>query len=320
MNYQIVQGTKAQGPGGRFVIVIPAGYPWGNIYTVLSNFYTSGIVFNQAYSHTFHPSYNSPWSNVMPVVGLLLKNATLSNLPQNTTVYVSTWDGLCTGTYYQHNGTRICLLDTAYDTSTNHKFIIAHEFGHFGAWHQGGPMNGAYFSDGPEADCSCSHLQGSDMYRWHCLQSKEYIGTAAVEGYAHFISSMTFNYQSASNCSFTYYKNQRENGVITVAPFAVSCIQNVRWMDTHCDPGNANLGTERDWLVFLWNLWTYGDSASHFSSAEVGNIYSNTSPYGELGERWNDLTSTVVDIYGSLSYKHLQWVYRGYYAGVDHYQ
>jgi hypothetical protein len=61
-------------------------------------------------------------------------------------------------------------------------------------------------------------------------------------------------------------------GINTLPPFGISCRSKIKWRNGHCPVGAAaEMGTELDWMVFLWNLNTVGPTPSPMT--DVWKIY-----------------------------------------------
>jgi hypothetical protein len=148
--------------------------------------------------------------------------------------------------------------------------------------------------DPPRADamCGCAHIDSAN--RLHCLQSIEHVAAAENEGFAQFFASRVFNDPSnPDECTFNYYKEglfdacpthpdhefdcEPRNGKIKVLPpFPVPCSTADRWRNTRCgglpatnDTTLAQMGTEQDWMQFLWSWNTKAPS-----NASLVEIYT----------------------------------------------
>ena len=54
----------------------------------------------------------------------------------------------------------------------------------------------------------------------------------------------------------------------------------IKWMDYECDPTGddfEHLGSEWDWLLFFWNLYTQGATSSLYTPAEINSVWDDTS-------------------------------------------
>ena len=91
---------------------------------------------------------------------------------------------------------------------------------------------------------------------------------------------------------------------------------NPRWMETHCNPGDANLGIERDWLSFFHALWTTSGAAA-FEIAEMIDVFDQI---GDSNPEWHHQLEGVEDIWGASSVKYDLYREKGGDAGVDHFK
>jgi len=133
--------------------------------------------------------------------------------------------------------------------------------------------------------CGCQHVKAANGD--HCLQSLERSSGAQVEGFAQFFASRIWNEPTSPSCTFVYYKEFAEQtcapGAVCedffapnanlllksqLPPFPVSCAPPVggtwfKWRNNYCpmtDPVTgfvaADMGTERDWMGFLYGVNT----------------------------------------------------------------
>jgi hypothetical protein len=172
--------------------------------------------------------------------------------------------------------------------------------------------------DPPGVDqlCACSHIDRAESL--HCLQSLERSSASQGEGIAHFYASKLWNLPDQSECRFNYYKNLLDISCPAGAecspfdgrqlvrpPLPVSCKQSVKWRNQHCegraissDEAPAQMGTEYDWLGFLWNVHTSAENASTMD--DLYSIYQHAcgEPAGPAKEcsnstvRWERCTDS----------------------------
>jgi hypothetical protein len=143
--------------------------------------------------------------------------------------------------------------------------------------------NGALY-DPPSAVpmCGCAHVDSAN--RDHCIQSVERVAAAHYEGFAHFFASRVYNDMTTPDeCTFNYYKEglldecldptkydcePRSGKIKILPPFPVPCGTAKRWRNTQCgglagttnDTTLAEMGTEQDWMQFLWSWNTRAPS------------------------------------------------------------
>lgn len=149
---------------------------------------------------------------------------------------------------------------------TLNRHVVAHEFGHAV---QGRTMAANLVLDynvgsGETTDlCRCDHVTSANGL--HCMQSKESISVAFVEGFAHYTAARMFN--DPGLCSFSYYKEfLDESGTLTAPPVAMNCAEPVAWLEQYgCD--KTDHGSEYDWLTFLWNVTAHENA--HTVSAQT---------------------------------------------------
>jgi hypothetical protein len=150
--------------------------------------------------------------------------------------------------------------------------------------------------------CGCQHVTAAN--REHCLQSIERSGPAQGEGFAQFFASKIWNHHGDANCRFVYYKEffdtvcrannpndpaicqpttvGQQVGINTLPPFSVSCGQPFKWRNNHCPMSElAEMGTEMDWMRFLWNLNTVGSLLSPMT--DIWQIYRHACNPGSTG-------------------------------------
>jgi hypothetical protein len=132
------------------------------------------------------------------------------------------------------------------------KIVIAHELGH-SAQALGAGIQITNSTDNPsEPSCRCDQVVPPNG-QLHCLQSREYSGTAQAEGFAHSFAVRLFNNWTDWNAGFKYYKKFRQDdGSILYPPFTRDGFNVQRWRINHCNL--ANRGVEWDWETFLYNV------------------------------------------------------------------
>jgi len=156
--------------------------------------------------------------------------------------------------------------------ATDHKYVIAHEFGHAIAANYGALVTGQNYVDFYEnelngtPECQCGHVP--DQLASHCLQSSEDLGNAVNEGFAHFLAAKAFNENAEADCSFAYYKDYLDPNSLDELepPVWVDCTDTVTHRNAFCG-GLVRRGTEHDWMNFFWALHTDDDQ-----SVDIGGL------------------------------------------------
>ena len=124
------------------------------------------------------------------------------------------------------------------------------------------------------ARCGCPHVRSAS--NWHCLQSIETTPRAQGEGFAQFFAAKLWNRRDAA-CVFNYYKEFLDadckvedpsgctpfpgGGTVTLPPVPIQCDRPVKWrnqnecaVDPRAGSTKAEMGTEYDWMTFLYAL------------------------------------------------------------------
>jgi len=213
------------------------------------------------------------------------------------------------------------------ETDSNSKIVITHEVGHAAQHNAMGRLNNDYnadVNDGVNLYCSCLHVTDPYMNGLHCLQSREYISAAELEGYAQFFAAKAWNNQAEANCSFAYYKQFRVRSgdfwIVKQPPLQRDCGSNPKWMENYCPSGETDRGVEWDWQNFLWNLNTQGPNK--VTTSEVYGIYRSPAVCNGNCDgdavHWPDFRAGAQSQLGlgTPEYNHL--VSAADSAGVDH--
>ncbi len=326
--YKFRQATKVK-KDNRTIYVNPDSGTWGASYIWLNSYYTTGnLYWLYGYTHTFSPNWNSPKGNLMPLSRRVLAVYTKLDYPLNTLTYIRTDNTHCDssgGAFYQSGTNNICLQGQdadGWEDITKWKFIFGHEMGHRVADANGGPDCYGYTEQTPvatQSHCTCDHVDdyGSDL---HCMGSREKIGTAQCEGFAHFFSAAVFNDNDNMYGILGYPKEAwvftGENYYVdTTPPVAFNAVSYKRWMENECDPGNADKGTEHDWMSYFWNVWADGSYESTID--EINDVFDNADS-STYGIKWTDMMDSVEDKYDYGTGDYYQWLNNGDSAGVDH--
>lgn len=212
------------------------------------------------------------------------------------------------------------------------KHVVGHEIGHHIGYHlAAGPNSVDYSADGCNGgywgmtdtctlpqECRCTpHVVSANSL--HCLQSREYAGDAAQEGWAHFYATAIFN-EGSNAGSFTYYKEFWTYGGTINPPllnYEVSTTP-VTWLELFCmgvpiPAGNQTRGTQLDWQYFFYNLHRLS-AANNYSLDDIARVYANATNGGSA--TWAQLvTSAATQFPGA---KGTRWQTLGASFGVDH--
>ncbi len=196
-------------------------------------------------------------------------------------IYVEPNQTECNGDYAEDRGNSVIRVCYPSSSGIINKFVSGHEMGHALSIVIGGPFDNSYdadslgvFSSSLSQYCKCAHLPAS--MNSHCLQSREYIGAASSEGFAHMVATSLYNARS-SDSWFHYYKNVLLQSGTQYAPWESLGIQT-HWVRSTCAPASSDFGgisAEWDWSQFFWQLW--GVTANgQFNMADVVTVWSNT--------------------------------------------
>ncbi len=353
--------------GDRKIRILPKGRTsWAAVSPYFDNWYLSSPIWQPgAFTHTFPGAGMTEATGLASIASKFLEQADTLDYPNGTT----TWLGInesanvCPGgSHYADyvNGVhRVCV-----PFASDRKFLVVHELGHAVSRENNGPRRGEYSADettnqfmdtDTDHRCDCTISQPTSAVGSHCLNSREFIGSGAKEGFSHFLAAATFNSrdQNTNGGGFAYYKNVLESPTypdpdpdnIHIAPFPVNVTNDETWMESECDPtvdGFENLGTEWDWISFFWNLWTIGDD--RFDVDEINTAWNlvpdwkaiqccaGTNCYfrpqggscaaGEdqysVGKVWADVNGHVMMHWGEFSGEAIHFNDMGSNAGVDY--
>jgi hypothetical protein len=257
-------------------------------------------------------------TRVAAVVGQILVTPDSAVNPNDTyTVYADAgcppglpginWNEACADyTAYFGNSIGIGHKDTTFE-----KFVVAHELGHQLQSHQGLMAGGGYTAD-PSAPDSCACRRVTSANALHCIQSRHSWLTASTEGWAHFISQMTFNDTARTNPTFVYYKEVRtDDGVVHAPPYPVNAGAPVRWLESHCPAVDSTV--EWDILTFLRAL-NGGGGSDALTMADILGTYRAATG----GRHWNSMAAGALAYFGndSRNPKYLRFLRAGVASGV----
>jgi hypothetical protein len=155
------------------------------------------------------------------------------------------------------------------------KYAMGHELGH-GVQDMSFGLVGGGYSAGFETQpfCNCDHVRTDNAL--HCMQSRESVGAAQNEGFAHVIAARLYNIDSQTDCAYAYYKEIEDvNGNVTSPAMFLPCNARYSLNKNFCgaDPNWPRTGVELDWMNFYWELMT--KTANAFSWAEFKLLYMN---------------------------------------------
>ncbi len=181
---------------------------------------------------------------------------------------------------------RVCY---ATDAGAISKFVLGHELGHAVSAMNNGPLHTNYGADDPSSGSfwipSTLHCQGHGSE--HNLQSREYIGAAQGEGFAHAFSAALFNAREP-NAGYKYYKKVYYTPPGETSPRWVyegpwiGLGDSDRRIKTFCCPSTSTmgerigLGTEWDWSQFYWQIWAQGSDTQKWTMSEIYELWSMT--------------------------------------------
>jgi hypothetical protein len=153
----------------------------------------------------------------------------------------------------------------------------------------------------------------------HCLQSREYISAAQLEGWAHFYAADLFNSGAQSNSWFAYYKQFNFFGFPLYPPVHVDAYGNPQWIRNHCNA--IDTGSELDWLTFYW--WINNKGTYKYNYTDMKNVYRQACTGGtgncnpSQNVHWNNLQSAVNTLFIEGSNKAIFWADTGDAKGVN---
>ncbi len=198
------------------------------------------------------------------------------------------------------------------------KMILAHEYGHVHHHNGSNSLTKDYGADQPsETLCTCDEVEPASNRR-HCLQSREEIGAAQLEGLAQFYAAKTWNDPTQSNCWWAYYKNFATGffGQVLDPPLSRDCYNPPKWRNTRCF--QATRGTEYDWQLFYWNINNRGTATT--LTSDLWQIYQGVcgggcSQFGPV--TWPALKNAAESYFAAQPLHAAHFVSWGANAGVD---
>ena len=241
---------------------------------------------------------STQYSRVVPAISNMIERSSELAWPEDTRiVFAVNNSNLCDkkkGCYHKggdnfSNKQRICMQGKSngeYEASkTNYyKITLGHEAGHALAAMNGGPLFGDYEGDargGARYNIEKSECHNSTG-KGHKYNTREWIGTAAKEGYAHFISAANLNDRDPFDGWYPDNGKKRYDSSNKRIKNGMSLVANASgewegYTNSKCKPPSEynNLGSEIDWIRFFWGLWTMGGD-SRFEISEINDVWFNT--------------------------------------------
>jgi hypothetical protein len=212
------------------------------------------------------------------------------------------------------------------------KYVIAHEFGHYAQDMAMGSHFFNYDDVATEDLCTCEHYDTSWGNQVHCIQSREEIGGAQLEGFAQAFASRTFNNVNDSDGTFVYYKPFLEVldewGHWYAPPVAFDIYSpagnRTRWMEQYCSAEGK--GVELDWATFYYQVTSHA-TANTTNMQTLFSIYRRACTGNPIikcsfGQHiaWSNLESAAFAHYGSnpVNPSFVRFLNTGINTGVVH--
>jgi hypothetical protein len=200
------------------------------------------------------------------------------------------------------------------------KHIVAHEFGHHVQFLAMGYPGYGYTLSSSYAHCRCDHYDTYWGNTIHCIQSREEIGGAALEGYGHAFAARVFNNTSQTNATFGYYKPFLNPWYDTdYPPLSFDAYNSYQWMESRCPASDQ--GTEIDWLNFVYGI-TNEASSYPTTMANLFSVYRRAcgNPSANCNDQtvsWSALNGAAQTHFGTSSPYYTRFNSTGAAAGVD---
>jgi hypothetical protein len=274
--YSLVQSSSVS-DGSTSYSVYSCSYNPFNGWLCFPPTATQSFSVSSAGTKNVYPTSTGDWVNANALVGWLMESPDSGKATSSTSILTNR---TCPG--YESSSCWSSYDDSIYlsPNGGDHKFVISHEVGHQSQFDRTGYLGSGYDHVVPSYDwqCRCDHVTSSNQA--HCLQSREYIDTAILEGFGYFFAAKLFNEEDESNCRMAHskqlaiphplYPEDPELATIYQPPVVVDCREQVQWQENWCDA--ADTGTEWDWMNFFWE-WHSG-GGSNPSHATMNDIYS----------------------------------------------
>ena len=299
--YSLVQSSTIS-DGSTTYHVWGCSYYIGQGYICAALTTTKGFAVSSSGPIDVFPTSTGGWVNANALVGWLMESPDSGKASGTTEVNAgetcpsyensSCWSSYNNTIYLSSNGVDL-------------KFVIAHEVGHQSQYDRIGTLGSGYSEPVPESDwqCRCDHVTSSNQA--HCLQSREAIDTAILEGFGYFFSANLFNDETEDDCAMAHskelliphplYPEDPELATLYNPPVIVDCREPVQWQETWCD--DSDTGTEWDWMNFFWEWHSGGGSGDedYTNRATMSDIYASIND----AEYWDDVLEGAFARFGS---------------------
>lgn len=295
-NYQHWR-TAAMRSGSKFIWIRPNdgnAWEWFSQTVNLS----SGVPNGNTWTYTPYVGFGATSASVAAVMTEAIKRSDVGLINHTYKLY-SNQDCPQGGHAGCYNYSAVYLGDDNFGNLVGfNKTITAHEMGHYVQDKMFGYLSNNYNENASEPICRCDHVQTANAL--HCMQSREDISAAQVEGWAQFFAMNLFNNNNEFDAVFAYYKEFLFFGVIP-PPVALHLHNPVKWTESFCP--EAESGSELDWTTFYWDINNKGSNKYSFSNLE--SVYENACGGECFGHHisWPDLSTAVNNVYGSTSSK-----------------
>jgi hypothetical protein len=317
-NYRLIQYTDQMTSGTRTFSTFWNYDGTEDGFVFIPTVTTAFTLTSSTVTITLRPTTNNPAFNAAAVAGqVLLSNLTLGGLgmpdgqynimtnlgcpenpPGTDACYHEATDHVRTGT------TVIAGRDGAY-----WKFMIAHELGHYVQDRaMGMPTRELEGDVSSEPLCTCNHYDQTWGNQLHCMQSRETIGGAEVEGFAQAFALRTFNRTNQFDPVMVYYKPFKFSAATNTVfpPLALDGWgAGTGWMREHCP--EAWKGVELDWMRFFFRV----SSETSSNATKFSDIFSIYRRACAVGGQPRDCIEGIHNI----SWEHLLVAARAHYGG-----
>jgi hypothetical protein len=202
------------------------------------------------------------------------------------------------------------------------KHIVAHEIGHYVQDRAMGEHEFDYALNASTESCKCDHYDTSWGNNIHCMQSRESVGGAQLEGFAHAFASRVFNQTTSADGTFVYYKPfLDDSNNVNFPPVAFDAFNPNLWMEDHCLASDQ--GVEMDWLNFYYRVAAESESnpvgfSDIFSIYELACTGSAGTKCNRQVVSWSALDSAASSHFGASNAQFIAFDTMGTTTGVAH--